>query len=106
MKLPKEVKIGGHKYKVLFPCVELEQEGSEFSGKIDHSSKEIKIASHQYGRSDRCASALWVSFIHEVLHGIDYTSGNNTKERVICGFAEMIYQVLVDNGWLKKEMLE
>ncbi len=103
MKLPKKVKIGGHNYKVLFPCVELEQEGSEFSGKIDHSLKEIKIASHQYDKPNRCESALWVSFIHEVLHGIDYTSGNNVQERVICGYAEMIYQVLVDNDWLKKE---
>lgn len=103
MKLPKKVKIGGHIYKVIFPCVELEQEGGKMAGQCDHDLKEIRIASHQYGKPDRCTSALWVTFIHEVVHGIDDVVGSAIGEKAIAGFAETTYQVLVDNGWLKKE---
>ncbi len=103
MKLPKKIKIGGHNYKIDFPYV--------FKERFDHyaqhefATKEIRVESVSNG-IERAESGVMVSFIHEILYAIDYTTGHrifDNNENAIEGFSESIYQILVDNGWLKKE---
>ena len=107
MKLPKKVKVGGHKYKVVFPYIFKERFDSD--AQHDFSRKELRIGLKDSGGQDRVDSAIIVTFIHELLHAIDNTTGYSLftdNEPAIEGFSECIYQILVDNGWLKKEMLE
>ena len=105
MKLPKRVKIGGHKYKVLFPYIFKER--FDHWAQCDFAMKELRIGLADGGGQDKVDSAVIVTFIHEILHAIDFTTGHAIfadNEPAIEGFSEGIYQVLVDNGWLKKEM--
>ena len=103
MKLPKTVKIGGHNYKIDFPYIFKERSDSYAQHRF--ATKEIKVESITDG-VERPESGIMVSFIHEILHAIDYTTGHRIfadNENTIEGFSESIYQILVDNGWLKEE---
>lgn len=105
MKLPKKVKIGGHDYKILFPYVFTER--FDNYAQHDFAMKEIRVGLADNGGQERTESAVIVSFIHEILHAIDYTTGHRifeNNEGAVEGFSECIYQILVDNGWLKKEI--
>ncbi len=102
MELPKKVKIGGHNYKIVFPYVFKER--YDQWAQISHDDKEIRIGLLDGGGSERKMSSVMVSFIHELLHGIDAVTGHgifSANEKAIDGFSECIYQVLIDNGWLK-----
>jgi len=98
MRIPKSLKIGGHQYEVVFPYVFTER--FDRVGDIDYSKKIIRVA-EEYGNEPRKASAIIVTLIHEVLHGIDDITGHNMfdgKEGYVEALSEGIYQVLVDNN--------
>ena len=105
MELPKSLKIGGHNYKILFPYIFRER--FDHYAQHDFAMKEIRVGSMDSGGQERSDSAILVSFLHEVLHAIDYTTGHRIfedNERAVEGFSEGLYQILTDNNWLKDIM--
>lgn len=105
MKIPKTIKIGGHNYNVNFPYVFTER--LDRSGDIDHEGTIIRIAENT-SDMPRAKSAIAVTFIHKVLHGLDHLSGYRIFDGEDCenkveALSEGIYQVLVDNGFLDKK---
>ena len=104
MHIPKTLKIGGHIYRIIFPYVFTER--YDMVADCDKDNCEIRIAGKNADikRSD---SAGDVTLIHEVLHAIDFSTGHRMfegqgGEKKIEALSEGIYQVLVDNGYLKK----
>jgi len=102
MRLPTKVKVGGHWYKVTYPYRFTER--NDIVGQHDYSGKEIRIASETFNGEVICDSSIVVAFIHEILHAVDYVSGSRIfeeNETTIEVFSEILFSVLVDNGWLK-----
>ena len=104
MKIPKSLKIGGHNYDIFFPYVFVER--SDLTGQCDYSSKYIRIADKSCDEP-RKESAIAVTLIHETLHAIDFGSGHrmfagDNGEARIAALSEGIYQVLLDNGYLRE----
>jgi len=102
MEKPKTVKIGGHTFKVMWPHKFLER--NDTFGHCNHPMAEIRVGDVDAAGNEIAESAQVVTFIHELLHAIDISSGHkifNSNEAAIEGISEGIYQVLVDNGWLK-----
>jgi len=103
MKIPKTLKIGGHNYKIIFPYTFTER--NDITGQADHQNKTIRVVSEVDGEK-RSESTIVVTLIHEILHGIDSCTGQGMfrgdgGEGKIEALSEGIYQVLVDNGFLK-----
>ena len=98
MKIPKEVKVGGHIVKVI--CPYQFKERSDLCGQYDHNAKVIRISTIDAGRQPNANGNIRSTFIHELLHAIDKTSGHNIfteNEPALEGITEGLYQVLVDN---------
>ena len=107
MNIEKEIKIGGHFYKIIFPYVFTER--SDRVGDLDNCTKTIRIAENSYDEP-RDKSAITVTLIHEILHGIDNITGHNMfngaeGESHIEALSEGIYQVLIDNKFLSRSLL-
>jgi hypothetical protein len=101
MKIPKTLKIGGHQVKILYPYVFTER--YDLAGQYDAATKEIKLADKD-GNNKRANSDIMVTFLHEILHAVDINSGHkifNNNEAAIEGIGEGLFQVLIDNGFLK-----
>ncbi len=103
MKIPHELKIGGHQYRIFFPYVFTER--FDLCGDHNASAKIIRIADSEFYES-RSTSAITVTLIHEILHAIDSVSGHNMfdgdeGEKHIEALSEGIYQVLADNPELR-----
>lgn len=102
MIFPKTMKIGGHTYKILIPYEFKER--TDLWGQHDGGVHEIRISDLDSSGVKRSASGITVSFIHEILHAVDYVTGHGVffkNENAIEGFSESIYQILKDNGWLE-----
>ncbi len=104
MKIPKTIKIGGHNYEIIFPYVFTER--FDRCGDIDYEKKLIRVSKNSFDEP-RSESAISVTFIHEILHGIDNLAGHDMfagdeGEKKIEALSEGIYQVLVDNGFLNQ----
>jgi len=103
MKIPKSIKIGGHTVTVKFPYKF--KETTTITAQCDVQCNEIRISGVDSGGNEKAKSSISVDFIHEVLHRIDSVSGHNIfsdNEPAMEGISEGIYQVLVDNGYLKE----
>ena len=100
ISLPETVKIAGHSFTIRYPYIF--RELSDIWGQCDHGIKEIRIASTDCSGQERAASGVYVTLIHELLHAIDQSTGQHvfTDESKVVAFAELIYQVLIDNGWM------
>jgi len=102
VKLPKFVKVCGHRYRVIYPYRFTER--NDIVGQHDYSGKEIRIASDTFSGEPMADSSIVVAFIHELLHAVDYMSGSrifDENENAIEVFSELLYGVLIDNGWLR-----
>jgi len=102
MNIPKRLKIGGHEYKIICPYVFKER--FDLRGQHDADVKEIRLGLIDGGGVERKLSVVIVTLIHEILHAIDQTCGHDifkNNEPAIEGISEGIFQVLVDNGYLK-----
>lgn len=98
VKLPKQIKIGGHWFKVLYPHNFTER--NDITGLCDYPMKALMVACNDDSGNVLPDSSIMVTYIHEILHGIDYVSGANVftgNEPAISSFSEITYQVLVDN---------
>jgi len=92
-------------------CPYIFQERFDRHAQCDAVKKIIYLATVDGNGEKKAKSHILVSFIHEVLHAIDIQSGHSTfagdeGENKIEGLSEGIYQVLVDNGFLKEEQDE
>lgn len=104
MNIPKTIKIGGHQYKVIFPYTYTER--YDRWGDCDDTMKIIRVTDSDGGGAKRADSSIIVTFIHEILHGIDCLTGHKMfsgeeGEKRIESLSEGIYQILVDNPKLK-----
>ena len=100
MKLPDKLKIGGHEYRVLFPYTYRER--SDILGQCDFDLKELRISEIDGSGNIRADSSIMVTFLHEILHAIDFHTGQkifntNEGENWCDGISEGLYQVLKDN---------
>lgn len=106
MKIPEKIKIGGHTYKVKYPYKF--EERYDIYGQWNDPKKTIYISEVDGNGVKRAVSSIMVTFIHEILHAIDGMTGLELFLRPKEGeresaeaVSEAIYQVLVDNGYLK-----
>ena len=100
MDIPKELKIGGHIVRVFYPYEFKER--SDLNGQFDKGLSEIRIAESDACGARKSESEIMVTFLHEILHAIDYCTGHrmfegDDGERYIEGISEGLYQVLKDN---------
>lgn len=98
VKLPKQVKIGGHNWKILYPYRFTER--NDITGLCDYPMKVLMVAGHDDSGNPLPDSSIIVTVIHEILHAIDYTCGANVftgKEPEIGAFSEIAYQIITDN---------
>lgn len=84
MKIPKQLKIGGHLYKI--ELVDPEDLGTD-CGQQNRARNTIRI------RNDLPESQLEETLIHEVLHAIN----GDFKEEFVDFMAMAIYAILKDN---------
>ena len=104
MKIPKKLKVGGHTIEVVYPYHFKER--NDLAGQFDNAMKEIRLSGVDNTGNKRAKSDVFVTFLHETLHAIDMISGHEVfkdNEPAIEGLSEGIFQVLVDNGFLKIE---
>jgi hypothetical protein len=105
LELPERIKIGGHWWTIHFPYKF--QERNE-KGLCDWERKIIYVADTDLCGHLMAKSTIWVTFLHELGHAIDYTTGhriwNNNgqdqeeNEKSLEGFSECVFQVIADNG--------
>lgn len=110
-----KIKIGYKTYDIVYDNEYLDEK--ELTGEIDYYNKKIIV------RNDRDEVEFLNTFIHEVLHGIFYQSGDKNlreDENLINCIANGLTQVIVDNdikdilnakpkidkheGWIGKEV--
>lgn len=88
LKVPTNIKIGSHEYKVLFD--EREEDGN-FRGSILHKYHEILL------NPDIHPQQLRVTFIHEVMHAVAHTYSIVPPEEDVSRLAEGIAELLFNN---------
>ena len=98
IELPKKIKVYGHDVKVLFPYNFRER--YDLFGQCDWDLKEIRISELDSSGNKRPESSILVTFLHEILHVVDFASGQrifNENEKAIEGISEGLFQVLSEN---------
>lgn len=92
MKIPDMVKIGGHWFNI----------------KIVHEDDGFDITGKKYGwinkiflQGKAIQSKQESTLFHEIIHEIDWQNNLSLSEQQTSTIAESMYQVLIDNGWLK-----
>ena len=104
--IPSNIKIGGRVYDVVFPYVFTER--FDRGGQIDYNQCRILISELDYMGGKKAKAAILSTFIHEILHGLNYNAGCTIfssnleeEEEQINTLAEGILALLVDNDWIK-----
>ena len=100
MKIPKTLKIGGQKYKVIYPYKFTER--IDLAGQCDADLNAIKISGIDPGGNNRPLCTVWPVLFEEILHALDMQSGHKIFDSIeghkaLNGLKEGIYQVLIDN---------
>ena len=92
MKIPKQLKIGGHTYRIIFDQVSTAGTSQGHScGQLSRSKGTISI------NATLMQSEKEETLIHEILHGIN----SELNETLLDSLAQQIYGVLSDNKLLK-----
>ena len=87
IKVPREIQVGGHTYRVLLSKDGLRDEC--YHGVVNHRTQEIRI------NAQRPASQRAEAFLHEILHVVDIVYGQKeSKEEIIHNFGEGLTQAL------------
>ena len=105
MNIPKKIKIGGHWVEIKYPYIF--QERFDRFGQCDDPKKIIYITDKDGNGEKRANSSIIVTFIHEILHELDYHTGweifsGEDGEKKVEGLSEAIYMFLIDNKFLKE----
>ena len=100
MEIPKELKILGHKIKVIYPYDYRER--TDLEGQWDGDTLEIRINAHAGGGIKRADSTILPILIEEILHGVDEMTGHKIFEskeghKALNGISEVLAQIIVDN---------
>ena len=104
MDIPKKIKVGGKIYTIDFPYKFKER--GDLQGQCDSTLDIIRIGADDGCGNRRSFSSIVITLIHELLHAIDYDTGHKIfieNENALEGLSHGIYQVLVDNGFLKEK---
>lgn len=106
MKIPKSIKIGGHVWEIKYPYTF--QERSDRWGQCDDAKKQVLVSDSDVNGAPRAKSSVMITFIHEILHALDFFTGQKifdgeSGEMKAAGLSEAIFQVLVDNQYIKVE---
>lgn len=104
MKIPKKLKVMGRNIKIIYPY--RFKERTDLLGQWDAASNTIRLASVDSGNQKISKSAVFIALLEEVMHAIDQCTGhrvfdNEDNHKGLPGICEGIYQVLLDNGYLK-----
>jgi len=95
MRIPKKIKVGPMRYKVLYPHTFIED--SSYFGLHDGCSSIIKISDTE---NDTIRNPLCIveTLLHECIHAIDFVFvGQKLEEKTVEKFSEHLLQVFVDN---------
>jgi len=108
MNLPSKVKVGGHKFKVIFPYKFKER--ADADGQCDNNLFEIRVALHDTSGSEMPETKLIAIFLHELIHAIGYsflqTTAVSIDEKTIEGLAQGLMAVMIDNPKLFTDLLK
>lgn len=85
---PKEVFLRDIKYKILFV------KGLKDIGQTDPNKRVIRI------RAGMSKNETFKTFIHEILHFLEFEHPVNLKHKIIYQLEEAIFALLSDNGFL------
>lgn len=100
MKIPKQLKVGGHVFKVWEKY--RFQDRSDRCGQSEIDELRIKITHMTQNGTLRPRSQIEQTFIHEMLHCVDGIYNNHKlTEDDVSRISEGLYQVLQDNRLLK-----
>jgi len=95
LKIPKEIKIAGHIYRVIYPYTFME---TLVLGQSDYFQKEIRLARVDTTGNPIPQAQLNNTLCHEILHCIDYEYNNQKlDEDTVKRLGNGLYQVLKDN---------
>jgi len=95
VKIPKEIKVAGHEYKVTFKDKWLSKKG--IVGRFDNDLKKIFLCKY-YKTVKRAKSEIELTFLHEIIHAVDRHYNNNSlSEKAVDRLSNGLYQVLKDN---------
>ena len=108
IKLPKQLKIGGHTYKILYPYKFAER--TDLYGQCDGDVMEIRLMGVDGGNNELPLTHVYQSLIHEVFHAIDRVIRRRLftgkeGEDTLDALAESVLQVIVDNRQALLELL-
>jgi len=102
MKIPKKIKVAGHRYRVFFDDKYLSKKG--LVGETDNDFKEIRLCKYYKSKRARIKTEIEEAFLHETLHTIDRNYNNNAlSEKALSRLSIGLYQVLSDNFTIKKK---
>jgi hypothetical protein len=102
MKMPKTLRVGGRTYRVIYPH-SFDDMPKPLLGLCDNSKQVIRVSGRDSSGGTLCDEATLQTFLHEVLHAIDYVYGGaqvnrlENSEEIIDALAEGIMQVFRDN---------
>lgn len=92
MKIPKTLKIGGTKYKVILTKEWMGGEGLD--GEVVRTKEKGNVI---YLSSEQSKESLEVTLIHEAMHAMN----NTINHTFLDSFSYQIHQFLKDNDFLK-----
>jgi len=99
IKIPKKVLIGGITYDVKFVKRFREELGDPW-GFCNGRKSTIELLKINYDGQKFSDATLLGTFLHELLHSIDYVYCDTvSEERVIIRLTEIVYQLLSDNDF-------
>ena len=93
MKIPSKLKIGGHWFEVVFK--------NEVNDNYDKSGSGHAWNNKITIQKDMMQSKKESTFLHEIVHEINWQLGLNLDEHQTDCLGESMYQVLVDNNFLR-----
>jgi hypothetical protein len=108
MRFPARLKVGAHDIEVKYPYQFIDR--CDLCGQYDSALGHLKVCEVDGNGTPRTRQAILITYLHEVLHAVDYTynSGCVSKESdaSIEQLAQGLAQVLIDNDLLGNGRLE
>jgi len=96
MRIPKQLKVAGHIYKVKYPYIF--REDPNLQGQSDLILKEIRLSDVTKSGAKIPMALVMNCLCHEILHCVDYEYNNQSlEEDAVMRLANGLYQVLRDN---------